>query len=69
MSFEPTTLGLWVRDYTIANNHEFDDIIDGNSLGNMDFRNLHKISFNLVYNLSRHQIDPLYEKIASYPMD
>ena len=42
--------------------------MDGNSLGNMDFRNLHKISFHFVYNVSRHQIDPLYEKTASYPV-
>ena len=53
----------------LANDDEFDNIMDGNSLGNMDFRNLHKISFHLIYNVSRHQIDPLYKKTASYPMD
>ena len=43
----------------LTNNHKFDNIIYGNGLGNIDFRNLHKISFNLVNKLSRHQIDPI----------
>ena len=51
-----------------TNTDEFDNVMDGNSVGNMDFWNHHKISFHLVY-VSRHQIDPLYEKTDSYPMD
>ena len=67
--FDVVNFGILVAVEPFTNNDEFDKIMDGKSLGNMDFWNLHKISFHLVYNMSRHQIDPLYAKTASYPMD
>jgi len=48
----------------LGNNHEKNNFSDTTSFVNMDFRNLHKISFHLVYKLARHQNDPQKTSIS-----